>query len=594
MSVDEIPPPPSAETVADDKPFSDDEDSLEDVGPPELIFPPFPKIPSGVSLIPFSESEVKGAWIPPFSANREEGDKNFATPHDHQGLPLVEMERPYTGLNHTFEERERHKKMKRRAANDRKKENPNATQTTRSRTKKPSESRLKEEDCWKIGDPLSGWHEPASTSNTRFEISSPPFSRLIHATADFIRSRDVELQYKYNKRLFDIVRDLFGIRTSFIGRHWPGSGPNATIYASGRMRYKTGLAPVLLPSQRYGQYGNRPPRLEESCVLLREPENSVRQFLTFTRKEVETAWEFEPALKLATMTAAFISFLAHHNVFPEPALHSAFKKAAAIARTGPGKLIRARELESILVRGTRWNRACWAVWGGSHSGPEPGGPEKESQWNSLSTELQASKGEIMPENSDEAENGGSDDARTGDSDEAGGWTVDEILDKRLDPPIKEDAINAIQSLIQPFSVDDVQLIQNIEFSSRVIIAVLPPQPADTGAPAYISKCYRFITIKSPLQPTFKKSLPTQANHDNAEDEDVEDETDKGQSVPEPEEMVIWVEAEDLADKGGDMGYVGMSLQGRWGLMGLKEDKDKSAKCGQWWAFKASDFVLPAM
>lgn len=76
MSVDEIPPPTSAETVADDKPFSDDEDSLEDEGPPELIFPPFPKLPSGASLIPFSESEVKGAWIPPFSANRVEGDKS--------------------------------------------------------------------------------------------------------------------------------------------------------------------------------------------------------------------------------------------------------------------------------------------------------------------------------------------------------------------------------------------------------------------------------------------------------------------------------------------------------------------------------------
>lgn len=121
--------------------------------------------------------------------------------------------------------------------------------------------------------------------------------------------------------------------------------------------------------------------------------------------------------------------------------------------------------------------------------------------------------------------------------------------------------------------------------------MLPPQPADTGAPAYISKCYRFVTIKSPVQRTFKKTLPTQANHDNAEDKDAEDETDKGQSVPEPEEMVIWVEAEDLADKGGDMGYVGMSLQGRWGLMGVKEDKGKSAKCGQWWAFKASDCKL---
>ncbi|OXB33725.1 hypothetical protein J007_06604 [Cryptococcus neoformans] len=584
MSLDGMPPP--SRIVADDRPASDDEDSLEDEGPPELAFPPFPKLPSGASLIPFSESEVKGAWVPPFSANREEGGKNFATPHDHQGLPLVEMERPYTGLNHTFEERENHKKMKRRAANDRRKENPSATQTTRTRTKKASESRLKEEDCWKIGDPLSGWHEPSGTSSTRFEISSPPFSRLIHATADFISSRDAELQYKYNKRLFDIIRDLFGIRTTFIGRHWPGGGPNATIYASRRRRYETGLAPVLLPSQRYGQYGNRPPRLEETCVLLREPENSVRQFMTFARKEVETAWEFEPALKLATMTAAFISFLTHHNVFPEPALHSAFKKAAAIARSGPGKLIRARELENILVRGTRWNRASWAVWGGSHSGPEPGGPEKEIQWGSLSTEFKASEEKIKPEDPDEA--------KTGDSDEAGGWTVDEILDKRLDPPTKEDAINVVHSLIQPFSIDDIHLIQNIEFSNRIIIAVLPPQPAEAGAPAYISKCYRFVTIKSPLQPTFKKSLPIQTNRDSAEDEDGEEETDKEQSISEPEEMVIWVEAEDLAGKGGGVGYVGMSLQGRWGLMGLKEDRGMSAKYGQWWAFKTSDFVLPAM
>lgn len=192
MSLDEMPPPSGI--VADDRPASDDEDSLEDEGPPELTFPPFPKLPSGASLIAFSESDVKGAWVPPFSANREEDGKSefgslsefvsscsrqasawascadFATPHDHQGLPLVEMERPYTGLNHTFEERENHKKMKRRAANDRRKENPNATQTTRSRTKKASESRLKEEDCWKVGDPLSGWHEPSGTSSTRFEM----------------------------------------------------------------------------------------------------------------------------------------------------------------------------------------------------------------------------------------------------------------------------------------------------------------------------------------------------------------------------------------------------------------------------------------
>lgn len=121
--------------------------------------------------------------------------------------------------------------------------------------------------------------------------------------------------------------------------------------------------------------------------------------------------------------------------------------------------------------------------------------------------------------------------------------------------------------------------------------MLPPQPAEAGAPAYISKCYRIVTIKSPLQPTFKKSLPIQTNRDDAEDGDGEEETDKEQNTPEPEELIIWVEAEDFAGKNGGIGYVGMSLQGRWGLMGLKEDKDKSAKYDQWWAFKASDCKL---
>lgn len=140
------------------------------------------------------------------------------------------------------------------------------------------------------------------------------------------------------------------------------------------------------------------------------------------------------------MTAAFISFLAHHNVFPEPALHSAFKKAAAIARSGPAKLIRARELENILVRGTRWNRASWAVWGGSHSGPEPGGPEKESQWGSLSTEFQASEEKTKPENPDEAE--------TGDSDEAGGWTVDESTSQiAVRRPIKANVSQSLTSAL---------------------------------------------------------------------------------------------------------------------------------------------------
>lgn len=81
---------------------------------------------------------------------------------------------------------------------------------------------------------------------------------------------------------------------------------------------------------------------------------------------------------ITEITSAFMSFLTHYDVFPEPELKSIFQRAAIIARLAPHKLVEAKQLEEALARGDGWNRASWTVWGGTYGSAERGGLEKES------------------------------------------------------------------------------------------------------------------------------------------------------------------------------------------------------------------------
>nr|ODN89755.1 hypothetical protein L204_06022 [Cryptococcus depauperatus CBS 7855] len=556
--------------------------------PVELPFPHFLCPLTLGKLVPFSKYDCKGAWI---TVGDKQGaftvaamsthsylgkDDNVAPAHDWQGLPLVEMERSYIGIHHNFEEREQHRKLKRRAANDRKRNNPVLGTNTGLTTAPPNppnppkqKSRLRAEDCWKIGDPQEKWEEPAGACRYLFDASAPPFSRLILATADFIRTRDAELQYRKNKRLFDIIRDQFGVRKAFAGNHWSGSGPHGSSYLWKRCRFDRGLAPALLPSQRTGQMG-RWPRLDEACVLLREPINSVRRFLKLARKESESAWDIAPALKLATILSAYLSYLVYHNVFPEPELHQSFRKAAKIARTGITKLLDAKRLEDVLTSRDGWNRACWAIWGGPHSGAEPGGPEREAISWGLPIDF------------------------TDTSSKDQEWIVEPVNDTRPEPSSADEVKPVLESLVTPIPIAEITLLKSIPFSHRIIIAVLPPLPTALGVPAFESKCYRLVTIPSP------EKLDTQWIVHSGQFDDDEDSVDGFKHgddsnedltvIEEPEELQIWVD-EELFKNSGSEQLVGMGLQGRWGLMGTGNNPIKHR---QWWVFKTRDFVLPAV
>ncbi|ODN95730.1 hypothetical protein L198_04348 [Cryptococcus wingfieldii CBS 7118] len=510
-----------------------DEDNQEDyldVDIPELNFPPFPKLPSALTVVSFDQFEHKGVWTKAGLVNSEAGPSQ---PHDALGVPLVAMERPYTGINHTFEEREAHKKEKRKAATERKRDFP-ITLPNGPKTKSQS-PRLDPEDCWKIGDPNSDWVEPSVTSTVKIDVSIPPFTRLINATREFILSRDAVIQSRKNRHLFGILRDQLRIRSLFLGRHWPGSGPNAALYPLRKRRYVDDNAPTLLPTPKGV-------RVDEACVLLRDPERSVRRLLTLARMKLDSPWNEEPVLDFLEIAAAYFSYIAHYNVFPEANLHNSFKKVASIARSASKKWKEATQLEGIVTKQDGWNRACWAVWGGEFSGPEEMGPEKPAEV----------EGQVAQEEPQEE-----------DDEDAVTWTVEPIVDKRPSAPTLNEVLPIVKDLLSPRSHSNIRLLRSIPYASRIIVAVLPPLPAGSDAPRFSTQLHRLVTIKSP------------AASNQEEDK-------------EPDEIVVWVEGDGLMVNGGNQ-LVGMVLQGRWGLLGEEEDQE-----GSWWAFKARHCVLPAI
>lgn len=100
--------------------------------------------------------------------------------------------------------------------------------------------------------------------------------------------------------------------------------------------------------------------------------------------------------------SAFLSYVDHHQVFPEQPYASRFAAAAAIARTGPRLLLEALRVEDALARSEGWNAATWSLWGGQYGGADRGSMQTE-EW---------------PVESGLVQN--SDSGKTGD----GGWSAD--------------------------------------------------------------------------------------------------------------------------------------------------------------------------
>lgn len=83
------------------------------------------------------------------------------------------------------------------------------------------------------------------------------------------------------------------------------------------------------------------------------------------------------------IVAAYLTFLDHYAVFPEPDLAQQVKRAAGLARSAPRLLRRAKHAEDVICAPAGWNRAAWSAWGGDYRGAERGGMEKEPvSWGS--------------------------------------------------------------------------------------------------------------------------------------------------------------------------------------------------------------------
>ena len=74
-----------------------------------------------------------------------------------------------------------------------------------------------------------------------------------------------------------------------------------------------------------------------------------------------------------------MSFIRHYDVLSESELQSIVETTTALARKASQQILDAKKLEEVLANSRGWNRAAWSVWGGSYSGPERGGLEKETQ-----------------------------------------------------------------------------------------------------------------------------------------------------------------------------------------------------------------------
>ncbi|KAK4687993.1 conserved oligomeric Golgi complex subunit 2, partial [Tremellales sp. Uapishka_1] len=506
-----------------------------------LEFPPFPPAPPGVAHTPFHLWQSAGVWIPSHSAENVEksaGEPQSPThtdevndsdlyPHDahHNALIAIGIERAPGAQQARYQ-----------------------AKRLRRQEKLHLTVQLARENAFKIGEEGSGWVEPLQTCH---------------------QSYDVRLLPVY-------FRSALGIRPEFPGPHWPGSGVDGDPFRY-TARAKQDWDPLQFSQAPFLDERNY--KNQEVCVLLSKPMTAIRGFLALARREAEAGWDFEPALKLARIVAAFMSYLTHYKVISDPYLEPSILRATALARAAPQKLIEAKKLEDTLSLGTSFNRAMWSVWGGTYGSAERARANTHDQGDHDSVKVQKQEVEMDKED--------------------GGWGVQELSDDRPDPLSAKEAMPMVQPAVSPLLAKDLKLLHYLPYARRRVSAVYPPLPPSADLPAYASNLYRLVTVPAPWTPEERWKVPRYKTHDNMEEAGRSDFLEEKESMPleeekatmpEPDELIIWVEESVLTDtntRGQEL--VGMGLRGGWGMVG----KPGGQEYESWWVFKAKDFVLPS-
>jgi hypothetical protein len=157
------------------------------------------------------------------------------------------------------------------------------------------------------------------------------------------------------------------------------------------------------------------------------------------------------------------------------------------------------------------------------------------------------------------------------------------------------ALPYLHPLLSPIDPANVKLLHHIPYSRRRIESIHPPAGDAAALPRFMQLLWRIDTSPAPWTPEERWKPRRSRFHDELSDDDSEEpnvgplEREEATLI-EPDNLSIWVEADDLNGHAADR-YIGQALRGRWAMMGVDHDDHP----GQWWTFKAKDCkyaVLP--
>ncbi len=148
----------------------------------------------------------------------------------------------------------------------------------------------------------------------------------------------------------------------------------------------------------------------------------------------------------------------------------------------------------------------------------------------------------------------------------------------------------VEPLLVPLQRDQISMIDYIPYSRRVITAVIPPLDQVSTHPAFMSHLYQLVTSPSPWSSEEKWRVRDAREDNNVSDSEGDGHTafleKEKATIKEPDEIVIWIEADALSDaEGNGNELINMGLRGRWARMGKKgSDVDDHT----WWTFMGKD------
>lgn len=356
-----------------------------------LTFPPFPPVPEGVTIVPFSKFKERGIQI---FATGDDDDVEL----DGLGIPTVELR-----AQHGTDVCKTETKRKRRAKK--------AQQILASAVTPAARKEWWEQ--WMVGEDLR-------VSSDAYNPNTSPIDRLYEAAADFRKSRTWPPAPTGIAAVWDQIRLFIGLlsnmpiwtRTDKPAQDNDSASDNddddlgsdvEAVHEAG-----TNLLAADQPHPRkyhssprarppYAMYGASPipvgsnaevkdlldeenVRKEEKVVtFLNDPEEQLKIFLSSYMRKQGLIWADRNLVNYPRLIGFFLRFLIRNRVFPEASHERDLRRALVIVDLAQKELILTSKLAKKLP--DRFHLACTACWGTKAVGYrrlQPVDPPRES------------------------------------------------------------------------------------------------------------------------------------------------------------------------------------------------------------------------